>query len=236
MGWTCGCGQQNGDSARFCNQCGAPRPPLAEEQAPAPPPAVPGPPQAAVAPPVPSGPPPAAAVVPAKKSSAPLIIAVIAVVMLLGVCVLGIIAAIAIPNFISAAQRGKQKRAMVDLRAIATACEAYRVDKGAYPDTGHNQDSYYSIVDASALKPLLEPSYIQALPETDAWGHPYSYGVSGDDSEFVLLSLGSDGEMGVHAMPKEFTGTHCFEDDIIWENDRFVQAPEGPQKSCAKGS
>jgi prepilin-type N-terminal cleavage/methylation domain-containing protein len=53
--------------------------------------------------------------------------------LLITLVVIGVIAAIAIPNLASAIDRGKQKRTMADLRTIGTAVEAYSVDNGTYP-------------------------------------------------------------------------------------------------------
>jgi type II secretion system protein G len=161
-----------------------------------------------------------------------LVVAVAAVVVLLGLCVVGIVAAVAIPNFLAAKNRAMQKRAAADLRALSAACEAYAADHGGFPATGHDSDSYYSIVDAEALKPLLEPTYAPSLPVLDPWKHPYSYGVSADGREYVLLCAGSDGELSLSELPKEHVGTQCLEDDMVFENGRFVQEPEGHQKKC----
>ncbi len=70
MDWTCECGTQNPEEAKFCNQCGAPRPPVQPPE-PGPPAAPPQPPARAAdppqepaarpggaAPPVSAGPPP----------------------------------------------------------------------------------------------------------------------------------------------------------------------------------
>ena len=47
--------------------------------------------------------------------------------------IIGLISAIAIPNLMNAIDQGKQKRTMADMRAIATASEAYRLDNETYP-------------------------------------------------------------------------------------------------------
>src|SRR5580765_5913061 len=49
------------------------------------------------------------------------------------VAFIGILAAIAIPNLLTAMQRSKQKRTVADIRTIATCVEAYSADKNAYP-------------------------------------------------------------------------------------------------------
>jgi general secretion pathway protein G len=53
--------------------------------------------------------------------------------LLIVIAIIGILAAIAIPNLLNAVQRGKQKRTMSDMRALATAVEAYAVDNNNYP-------------------------------------------------------------------------------------------------------
>src|SRR5476651_2007528 len=53
--------------------------------------------------------------------------------LLIVIAIIGILAAIAIPNLLNAVQRGKQKRTMSDMRALATAIEAFAVDNNTYP-------------------------------------------------------------------------------------------------------
>src|SRR5437660_12266334 len=49
--------------------------------------------------------------------------------LLIVVAIIGILAAIAIPNLLTAMQRSKQKRTMADMRTIATAWEARATDR-----------------------------------------------------------------------------------------------------------
>ncbi|PYT07794.1 MAG: hypothetical protein DMF49_07090 [Acidobacteria bacterium] len=50
--------------------------------------------------------------------------------LLIVVAIIGIIAAIAIPNLLNAIDRGKQKRTMADIRSVGTAVEEYAVRLG----------------------------------------------------------------------------------------------------------
>jgi len=233
MPWTCsGCSTENPDNAEFCTHCGAPRAVGAADD--------PSPrkssPKAAGAPPPP--PEPSGAGAPSgvkteeKRSRAWVWIAAAVLVVALGACVIlsGIIAAVALPNLLAAKDRGKQKRTMADMRMAATALQAYQVDEGILPVPGHQGGAYYAVHDLSSLESYLVPLYIQDLPSLDAWGNPIQYGVSEDGEEFVLLSYGSDGESQTEEIPEEAVETACYEDDIIWENDAFVQCPrEGSQ-------
>ncbi len=53
--------------------------------------------------------------------------------LLIVVAIIGILAAIAIPNFLQAQTRSKVSRAQSDLRTLETALELYHVDNGNYP-------------------------------------------------------------------------------------------------------
>ena len=55
--------------------------------------------------------------------------------LLIVVAIIAILAAIAIPNFIEAQTRSKVSRVKADMRSLATAVEAYRVDNNRYPLT-----------------------------------------------------------------------------------------------------
>lgn len=56
--------------------------------------------------------------------------------LLIVVAIIAILAAIAVPNFLEAQTRSKVSRCRADMRSIATALEAYRVDNTAYPTDG----------------------------------------------------------------------------------------------------
>ena len=52
--------------------------------------------------------------------------------LLIVVAIIGILAAIAVPNFLNAQSRAKISRALADMRSIQTALEMYRLDNNAY--------------------------------------------------------------------------------------------------------
>ncbi len=53
--------------------------------------------------------------------------------LLIVVAIIGILAAIAVPNFLNAQTKAKVTRAHSDLKATGTAIEMYRLDNNAYP-------------------------------------------------------------------------------------------------------
>lgn len=60
--------------------------------------------------------------------------------LLIVVAIIAILAAIAVPNFLEAQTRSKISRAKADIRTMATALEAYRIDHNVYPIDGFHTD------------------------------------------------------------------------------------------------
>jgi general secretion pathway protein G len=148
------------------------------------------------------------------SSSAAAIVVAVVVASFYAVAVVGIIAAIAIPNLLNAIDRGKQKRTMADLRSIATAVESYAVDNNFYP----------TVTTAADLRPSVEPKYIKTTPMVDGWGHTFE--VNSSTTRYVIFSHGKDG-VGDDCTPGQ---TSRFDDEICFANGEFARYPAGPER------
>ena len=147
--------------------------------------------------------------------------------LLIVIAIIGILAAIAIPNLLNAVQRGKQKRTMSDMRALATAVESYAVDNNTYPTATCNAGLFTTTGAAltTASFTNLTPTYIAQPPMSDGWGQFMVYGISVATDQYMIRSYGRD---------KSASGVNCgtttnFNDDILYANGTFIQWPEGTQ-------
>jgi type II secretion system protein G len=140
--------------------------------------------------------------------------------LLIVVAIIGIIAAIAIPNLLNAIQRGKQKRTMADMRSVGTAVEAYAVDNNQYPAAASN---------VSLIASQVEPRYIKKMPTIDAWGTQYDY-ISSPSGAPQTYTISSYGKNGVSEGTPIFGATTDFNNDIVFSQGSFVQFPEGSQQ------
>ena len=148
--------------------------------------------------------------------------------LLIVVAIIGIIAAIAIPNLLSAIQRGRQKRAMGEVRSIATAAQSYATDTNIYPIAG----TYAALTGVQAVTDMT-PDYIKTIPNPDPWNTSYWY--RGRHESFAASSLGKDGVTDITPVLDTSnigTNTNCFECDIVFVGDNFWQKPEGKQRTC----
>jgi len=139
--------------------------------------------------------------------------------LLIVVAIIGIIAAIAIPNLLNAINRGRQRRSMADIRSIGTALEAYSVDFNYYPKVSLTD------VAVTGLQTYLEPTYIKKLPKTDGWNRDIMVINDANGTSYTLYSRGKNGQKDTWSQgPKT-----SFDDDIVFANGQFYQWPEGQQ-------
>jgi len=136
--------------------------------------------------------------------------------LLIVVAIIGIIAAIAIPNLLNAIDRGKQKRTMADLRSVGTAIESYSIDNNVYPVA----------TTMATLETSIEPIYIRTAPSADGWSRAFT--VAATNTLYTVGSGGKDG--GALTLVSGGGATGSFNDAIIFSNGQFVQWPEGTQQ------
>ncbi|HEV7574209.1 MAG TPA: prepilin-type N-terminal cleavage/methylation domain-containing protein [Thermoanaerobaculia bacterium] len=150
--------------------------------------------------------------------------------LLIVVAIIGILAAIAIPNLLTAMQRAKQKRSMADMRTIATAWEARATDVNKYNAAGAFLPS--TSISNTTMDTILAPTYIKALPKNDGWGNAWTYYVDATApipaQQYAIQSNGRDGAAGT--APTVVTTTTNFDCDIIYSQGQFLQYPEGVQQ------
>jgi len=87
--------------------------------------------------------------------------------MLIVVAIIGILAALLIPNAMSALQKAKQKGTIKDINTIATGLMDYVTDKGMAPAGASGQLTGSS----DAVVTALQGFYLKTFPVRDQWGH-----------------------------------------------------------------
>jgi type II secretion system protein G len=165
--------------------------------------------------------------------------------LLIVVAILGILAALLIPNAITAIQKAKQKSTMKDITVISTAVTDYVTDNGQTPTQDGTYDATAEFYDA------LSPFYVKVLPINDQWGNNFyaycgtacdgNYGISGAaGDDFVIASYGraktleaftfdaNDPEAGLFVVSQ---AAHFNRDLVMW-NGSWIRAP----RTAATGS
>ena len=159
--------------------------------------------------------------------------------LLIVIAIIGIIAAILIPNFLDSLQKAKQKRTMGDVRDSGTAWFAWLTDQYGAAAAAGATPSKYSMpptVTYTTVKDDLVPQYIQELPENDAWGNALVWCRQATDdllTEPNVMAIGSPGRDGaaVRATCDSEVDSGAFaptdyDQDIVWADGFFVAYPQ----------
>ena len=102
--------------------------------------------------------------------------------VLVVIVILGILAAVIVPNIMDKPGEARITKAKADIRAIESALNIYRLDKHNYPTTDEGLA-------------VLAGKYLPRLP-IDPWDHPYLYLSPGVQGEIDIYTLGRDGVEG----------------------------------------
>jgi type II secretion system protein G len=149
--------------------------------------------------------------------------------LLVVVAIIGILAAMAIPNLLIAVQRAKQRRTMVDMKNMATAWESRNADLSRYNAAG-GVDGADTQLNLQMLNTFLSPTYIRKFPTQDSWGHDFAvfadqdFGSQTPASKYAIVSGGHDGEVSPQFFAGSFTNYDC---DIVFSGGTFLSFPEG---------
>ena len=166
--------------------------------------------------------------------------------LLIVVAIIGILAALLIPNALEAIQKAKQKSAMKAIMTVSTAAVDYITDRGDWTGVVQNAGT---LTGSSAFTTAISPFYIKILPFVDPWNTPYKVytaigvnslittaGATANSDDFAMASWGrnkasgpidagdytpTNPEGGLYSV----TGMTSFDNDLAAWNGSWVCAP-----------
>ena len=106
------------------------------------------------------------------------------------VIVIGVIAALIVPNLFDRAGKAKSSVAQQQISSLETAINLFQQDYGRFPESLEELVNPPADVEG-ASPPTIKPKDLQ-----DPWGNPFVYRYPGDRWPFEIISLGADGAEG----------------------------------------
>jgi type II secretion system protein G len=155
--------------------------------------------------------------------------------LLIVVAIIGIIAALLIPNFLDALQKAKQKRTVADIRNTGTAMFSWLTDQVGAAAAGQTATqidltSYGSALAAASLTTILTPQYLQAIPALDGWKQPYEYYLVTSNPlqkhVMAIRSLGRDKTSDATSYTVTSFDPTDYDRDIVWADGFMVRWPQ----------
>ncbi|NJL29004.1 MAG: type II secretion system protein [Thermoanaerobaculia bacterium] len=163
--------------------------------------------------------------------------------LLIVVAILGIIAALLIPNLLDALQKAKQKRTASNMRNIGAAWMSWLTDHVSAASAG--QGGIYAAGSIGTFEPVpcaglisdLQPSntffYMQEVNCLDGWKNTFDFAKNANLSESTVLMICSRGrddqyESDGSCIQDWNMGSYHvtdYDNDIVWADGYFIYSP-----------
>jgi general secretion pathway protein G len=112
------------------------------------------------------------------------------------VVIIGLLAAVILPNIFSNLSKAQITKAKSDIQAIEGGLTMYKLDNYKYPSTDIGLDALVQRPNDPTVRNWREGGYLKRVSK-DPWGNPYQYVFPGTrGQEYDLYSFGADGQEG----------------------------------------
>jgi type II secretion system protein G len=165
--------------------------------------------------------------------------------LLIVVAIIGILAALLIPNALAAIQKAKQKTAMKEIMTMSTGAMDYITDHG---DWSAITQGAGPLETNTGIVTAIAPFYVKACPINDPWNFPYQVAVGTDNlngwlngtaeadlggDDFIFGSGGRNGEFpsatydpaNPDSSRYNVEGMTSFDNDLVAWSGSWVIAP-----------
>jgi prepilin-type N-terminal cleavage/methylation domain-containing protein len=155
--------------------------------------------------------------------------------LLIVVAVIGIIAAMLMPNLLDSIQKAKQKRTMADMRVTGTAMFAWLTDQSSAAAAGAattvvDLTQYGTQLSPTDLGTVLIPAYLQSVPVLDGWKSAYGYYLRVDNPHaaqvMAIRSLGRDKKAETDVYTVTAFDPTDYDKDVVWADGFMVRWPQ----------
>ncbi len=128
--------------------------------------------------------------------------------LMIVIIILGLLAALVMPNLIGKGEQAKRKLVCVQMRSIMQTLDMFKADQGSYPSTEEGLKILSKNSNSQKYKNYPTSGYFEEgkIPK-DSWGHKFIYIFSGTRPD--LISLGADGKEGGKNEAKDIRYSQC---------------------------
>jgi len=124
------------------------------------------------------------------------------------VVILGLLAALVVPNLIGQGEEAKKKLVCVQMKSLKNALDSFKVQEGRYPTTEEGLKALIKNPDPQKYKSYPNGGFLGSdkLPK-DPWGGDYIY--VNQNGKIDIISLGADNKEGGNGENKDIRLSEC---------------------------
>lgn len=115
--------------------------------------------------------------------------------LMIVIVILGLLAALVMPNLIGQSEQAKKKIACIQMKTINDALKTFKLKYGKYPSTEQGLKALVKNPNPSKFKDYPKDGFLDSKKvPVDPWGNRYVY--MNDEGNINIVSLGADGKEG----------------------------------------
>jgi general secretion pathway protein G len=112
------------------------------------------------------------------------------------VIIIGLLAAVIVPNVISRVEEARVTKAKSDIQALEAALTMYKLDNSKFPTTDQGLQALVVQPTDPSIRHWRQGGYLQRVSK-DPWGADYQYANPGTHGkEYDIFTLGADAQPG----------------------------------------
>jgi len=117
--------------------------------------------------------------------------------VLMVIVILGILAALVVPNLIGTREGAMIDTTKIKIKSMGTSLDTFNLHCGRYPTTDEGLNALLDKPDDDEIAERWRGPYLKEAPK-DAWGHTLNYESPGtyNETSYDLSSAGSNGQPG----------------------------------------
>jgi len=128
--------------------------------------------------------------------------------LLIVIAILGLLAALVVPNIIGQGEQAKQKLVCVQEKSLKDSLDSFKVSEGNYPTTQEGLEALIKNPNPQKYRSYPNGGFLGngKLPR-DSWGGKYIY--VNNDGKIDIISLGADSKEGGTGENKDIRLSEC---------------------------
>lgn len=128
--------------------------------------------------------------------------------LMIVIVILGLIAAVVLPNVTGKGEQARQKLACVQMKTLSQSLKMFKIDNGRYPTTEEGLKALIENPSPDTLKNYSPKGYLEdkKIP-LDPWKNEYVYTQIEDG--FEIISLGADKKEGGNGENEDIYLSKC---------------------------
>jgi len=127
--------------------------------------------------------------------------------LMIVIVILGLLAALVVPNIIGQGEEAKRKIACIQMKSLKDALDNFKIQEGSYPTTQEGLQALVKNPNPQKYKNYPNGGFLGSKLPKDPWGSDYIY--INNNGSIEIISLGADKKEGGEGENRDIKLSEC---------------------------